>query len=95
MKKDVLINFSKLTGKHLCQSLFLNKVAGLKACNFIEKKSLAQVFSCEFCKICKNTFFQEHIRTTTSVFQILLLTKLFDISDFSLVETKHTTVIFL
>ena len=28
-KKDVLRNFSKFTGKHLCQSLFFNKVAGL------------------------------------------------------------------
>ena len=26
--KGVLINFAKFTGKHLCQSLFLNKVAG-------------------------------------------------------------------
>ena len=28
-KKGVLRNFVKLTGKHLCQSLFFNKVAGL------------------------------------------------------------------
>ena len=28
-KKGVLKNFTKFTGKHLCQSLFLNKVAGL------------------------------------------------------------------
>ena len=28
-KKGVLRNFTKLTGKHLCQSLFFNKVAGL------------------------------------------------------------------
>ena len=29
-KKVVLRNFSKFTGKHLCQSLFFNKVAGLR-----------------------------------------------------------------
>ena len=29
-KKGVPINFAKFTGKHLCQSLFPNKVAGLK-----------------------------------------------------------------
>ena len=29
MKKGVLKNFTKFTGKHLCQGLFLNKVAGL------------------------------------------------------------------
>ena len=27
-----------------------------QVCNFIKKESLAQVFSCEFCKISKNTF---------------------------------------
>ena len=51
--KGVLSNFAKCTGKHLCQSLFFNKVAGL---NFIKKETLAQVFSCEFCEISKNTF---------------------------------------
>ena len=28
--KNVLKNFSKFTGKHLCQSLFFDKVAGLR-----------------------------------------------------------------
>ena len=37
-----------------------------EACNFIKKESLAQVFSCEFCKISKNTFFAEHLSTTAS-----------------------------
>ena len=27
------------------------------ACNFIKGETLAQVFSCEFCEISKNTFF--------------------------------------
>ena len=50
-KKCVLRIFTKFTGKHLCQSLFFNKVAGLR------KKwgSGAQVFSSEFCEISKNT----------------------------------------
>ena len=30
-------------------------------CNFIKKDTLAQVFSCEFCKISKNTLFTEHL----------------------------------
>ena len=29
-----------------------------QACNFIKKETLAQVFSCEFCEISKNTFLQ-------------------------------------
>ena len=56
MKKGVLENFLEFTGKHLWQSLFFNKVAGL-----------VQVFSCEFCKISRNTSFTEHLRTTASV----------------------------
>ena len=28
VRKDVLRKLAKVTGKHLCQSLFLNKVAG-------------------------------------------------------------------
>ena len=61
-------NFAKFTGKHLCQSLFFNKVAGLrpKTCNIIKKETLARVFSCEFCKISENTFFTEHLWTTAS-----------------------------
>ena len=55
-KKGVLRNFAKFTWKLLCQSLFFNKVAG-PACNFIKKETLAQVFSCEFYEISKNTFF--------------------------------------
>ena len=59
VKKGVFINFAKFTGKHRCQSLFLNKVAGLRpqACNFIKKETLAQLFSYEFCEIYKNTFY--------------------------------------
>ena len=43
----VLKKFAKLAGKHLCQSLL--------ACKFIKKETVAQVFSCEFCEISKNT----------------------------------------
>ena len=37
-----------------------------EACNFIKKEALAQVFSCEFCQISKNTFFKEHLWATAS-----------------------------
>ena len=47
----------------MCQRLFLIKSQAL-VCNFIKKETLAQVFSCEFCKISKNTFFIEHIRVS-------------------------------
>ena len=57
LKKGVLRNFAKFTGKHLCLSL---------ACNFIKKEALAQVLSCEFCKISKNTFSTEQLQTAAS-----------------------------
>ena len=39
----------------MLESLF-NKAAGLKSCNFVKKKALAHMFSCEYCKIFKNIF---------------------------------------
>ena len=36
--------------------------------SFIKKETLAQVFSCEFCKISENIFFTEHLRATASVY---------------------------
>ena len=62
VKKGVLRKFAKFTGKHLCQSLFLNKVAGAL------KEALAQVFSCEFCEFSKNSFLTEHVWATASFF---------------------------
>ena len=61
IKIHVLKNFSKVTGKHMCQSHFFNKVTGLKSATSLKKRALAQVFSCEFCEIFKNTFFTEHL----------------------------------
>ena len=58
MKKGVLMKFHKIRGKTLePESL---------SCNFIKKETLAQVFSCEFSEISKNTFFTEHLWTTVS-----------------------------
>ena len=55
----MFLEISQNSQENTCAKDFLNKVAGLRprACNFIKKKSLAQVFACEFCEISKNTFF--------------------------------------
>ena len=37
-KKSVLKNFAKLTGKHLFQNLFFNKVAGLRPATLLKKR---------------------------------------------------------
>ena len=71
LKKDV----TKLTEKHLCQRLFFNKVAGLrpllKRPTLLKKKTLTQLFSCEFCEIFKNTYCTEHLWTSASVKKFL------------------------
>ena len=69
VRKGVLRNFAKFTEEHLCQSLFFNKVRP-KACNFIKKETLSQVFSFAFCGISKYTFFIEHLRATASAFSL-------------------------
>ena len=67
-KKGVFKNFAKFTGKYLCQSLFLHKNAGLpQTCNFFKKEALAQVFSCEFCKVFRNNFFYRTTPVAASV----------------------------
>ena len=38
-----------------------------EACNFIKKETPAQVFSCEFCEIFKNTFFYRTPPVTASI----------------------------
>ena len=68
LRKGVLRNFAKFRGKHLCQSLFFNKIIGLmpQVCNFIQKETMAQVFSCKFCEISKNTFFTKQLQENAS-----------------------------
>ena len=43
--------------------LYLILITSVQAetCNFIKKETLAQVFSCKFCEMVKNTFFTEHL----------------------------------
>ena len=58
-RKGVLRNFTKFTGKHLCQGLVFNKVTGPRPATLL-KETLTQAFSREFCEISKNTFFLQN-----------------------------------
>ena len=49
-KKDVPRNFAKFTGKHLCQSLFFNKVAGLRPAFSLKKRLWRRCFPVNFVK---------------------------------------------
>ena len=50
VRKGIQRNFKKFTGKHLCQSLFFNKVAGLRLWH--------RCFSENFVKFLRTTFSQ-------------------------------------
>ena len=84
-KKGVLRNFAKFTGKHLCYSLFFNKVAGLRVATLLKKETLAQCFPVKFLR---TTFYIEHlwwlllsVFTTIAAFSSLLFSQKFSIID--------------
>ena len=56
MKKGVFRNFSKFAGKHLCKSLFLNKVAG--PVTLLLKKLWHKSFPLNFVKFLRTPFLQ-------------------------------------
>ena len=57
--KEVIRNFKcfKLFRSSRPEVFCKKGVLGNATCNFVKKETLAQVFSCEFCEISKNTFF--------------------------------------
>ena len=59
--KGVLGNFAKFTGKHLCQSLFFNKVAGLRPKTLLKKGVWNRCFPMNFDKFLRTPFFVEHL----------------------------------
>ena len=61
-KKGVLRNFPKFTGKHLCQSLFLNKVPGLKPSTLLKKRLWHRCFPVNFAKFLRTPFLTDHFR---------------------------------
>ena len=55
--KKGILNFSKLTGKHLLQSIFFSKVEHPS-----KKRVWHRCFTVNFCKVFKNNFFIEQLR---------------------------------
>ena len=58
VRKGVLRNFRKFTGKHLCQSLFLNTVVGLRPATLLKKSLWHRCFPVSFMKFLKTPFLQ-------------------------------------
>ena len=62
-----ILSIEKQPPEVFCKKCVLRNFAKIT-----KKMSLAQVFSCEFCDISKNTFFTEHLRTTSSFYVFIL-----------------------
>ena len=60
-KKGVLRNCTKLTGKHLHQSLLFNKVAGHRPAALSKKRLWHCCFTANFVKFLRTPFFIEHL----------------------------------
>ena len=60
-KKGVLKNFSKFTGKYLCEKLFLNKVADLMPTALLEKRLSNRCLPVNFTKFLRTPFLIEHL----------------------------------
>ena len=69
----VFLEISKNSQENTCVRVsFLIKLeVEVGAYNFINKETLAQAFSCEFCKISRNTLFTEHLWAIVSVEHLL------------------------
>ena len=55
-EKGVLRNFTKFTGKHLCQSLFFDKVTGLRPVTLLKKRLWHRCFPVNFVKFLRTPF---------------------------------------
>ena len=60
-KIDVLKNSPKFTVWQLCQSVFLNKVAGFQLTSLVKKRLRLKLFSLIFFEFLKKTFSIENI----------------------------------
>ena len=66
IRKLALRNFTKFTRKHLCQSLFFNKVAGLRLATLLKERLWHRYFPINFVEFLRTRFLTEHLRTSAS-----------------------------
>ena len=83
-KKDVLRNFAKFAGKHQCQTLIFNKVAGLRTATLLKKTLWHRCFLVNFSKFLRTPFLQN-----TSSFWIYFQNWLYD----KILHKTHITTI--
>ena len=80
-KRGVLRNFPEFTGKHLCQNLFFNKVAGLRPATFSKKRFWNRCFPMNFVKFLRTlSFVDDLLLLGVLVWFLTLLLELFSIT---------------
>ena len=80
VKKGVLTNFAKFTGKDLCQSLFFNKIAGRRPATFLKKRLWHRCFPVNFAKFLRTSFLQNTSRCLLLTFERVLNTPLLNVN---------------
>ena len=61
VKMGALRNFAKVTGKHLWQSLFFNKVAGVRSANLLKMSLWHRYFPVDFAKFLRTLSLTDHL----------------------------------
>ena len=72
IRKGVLRNFAKFTGKYLSQVLFYNKVAGLKLATLLKKRLWHRCFPMNFAKFLRKPFHRTPLNDCFSTIQHFL-----------------------
>ena len=62
VRKAVLRNFAKFTGKHLCQSLSIHKIAEVRPATLLKKRFWHRCFPVNFAKCLRTPFLQNTFR---------------------------------
>ena len=88
VKKVFLQISQKFTGKHLCQSLFLNKVAGVRPATLLKKRLWHRYFPVNFAKLLRTPFFIEHLWWLLVVWGYLSLPKKIQIFHFPIKKSN-------
>ena len=87
VRKGVPRNFEKLTGKHLCQSLFFNKVVCLRPATLLKKRLWHMCLPVNFAKFLRTTFWQNTSGRLLLQFLIFFKLSLRSLTDLLLSRT--------
>ena len=68
-KKGVLKTFAKFTGKHLCQSLFLNTGPA----TLLKRRLWHSCFPVKFAELLRKCLFMEHLRVAASLLIFMII----------------------